>query len=526
MLYGIGINYDTDAAVSTSGGAQFNLNNAAVTMDLLTGNILSQQNWAPQITFTNPVFTTGTNIQMTPYMRWAINLAVGIYGQVALSPTITSETVVGLGSTYSFAAQGSCPANNLQVTSYVSTKNKVSNGMGTVKVLHSNQQYNAPKCYNVPSNQPAPADISALSVSGQDYCTSYLGYKAPTVYQWTTKTATVPSTSTAYTTTTVTSTPTITVYPTTTTTRYFTYTSTTSTVWVSATTDVSFLQKNMKKRELVDGLTILPPVTAAMTGSAATPTPESSSPALRFNRRAVVPDVVNGWPASKISYACSQIATGKITVTSTATSTTTSGTTVFTQTQTANAQGPLSTITSVRTSSIYGGWTTVTAPGPTTVTTYTCPLQTQVSTCLKLKAHGPPHIDGLYLGYSPGYGNPNFAPSNKYQAFYLSCNGTLEVFTKPDLWPVGGMPNQNYFFAFGPSWTPASCVKDTAVKGLDCKLPGDPSPMMILPASYALNGMGGQMDTRVYSPLFGTNTRDAEAISLTYEEVDCPCVWG
>ena len=511
--------------MSTSGGAQFSLKNAAVTMDMLTGNILSQQNWAPQITFSNPLFTTGTNIQMTPYMRWAVNLAVGIYGQVALSPTITSETVVGLGSTYSFAAQGSCPANNLLVTSYVSTKNRVSTGRGTVKVLHSNQQYNAPKCFNVPSNQPAPSEVSALSVSGQEYCTSYLGYKAPTVYQWSTATTTVPSISTAYTTTTVTSTPIITVYPTTTTTRYFTYTSTTSTVWVSATTAVSFLQKNMK-RDLVDGLVVLPPVTESMTGSAPTPTPESSSPALRFNRRAVVPDVVNGWPASKISYACSQVATGKITVTSTATSTTTSGTTVFTQTQTANAQGPLSTITSVRTSSIYGGWTTVTAPGPTTVTKYSCPLQTQVSTCLKLQVHGPPHVDKLYLGYSPGLGNPTFSPANKYQAFYLSCNGTLEAFTKPDVWPVGGMPNQRYFFAIGPSWTPAVCVKDTAAKSLDCKLPGDPSPMMILPASYALTGAGGQLDTRVYSPLFGTNTRDAEPIGLTYEEVECPCVWG
>jgi len=526
VLYGIGINYETDAAVSTSGGAQFNLKNAAVTMDLLSGNILSQQNWAPQITFTNPTFNTGTNIQMTPFMRWAVNLAVNIYGQVALSPTVTSETVVGLGSTYSFSAQGSCPANNLLVTSYVSTKNKVTNGRGLTKVLHSDQQYNSPKCYNVPSNQPSPDDMNALSVSAQEYCTSYINYRAPTVYSWSTASLTVPSSSTVFTTTTVTNTPTFTVYPTTTTTRYFTFTSTVSTVYATATNTAGWLAKNVK-RNAEDELITLPPVSETMTGAVPTPPSETSSPALRVDRRAVAPAVVAGWPASKISYACSQIATGKLTVTSTVTSTTTSGSAVVTQTRTANAQGPLQTITSMRTVSVYGGWTTVTAPGPTTVTDWSCPLQTQLSStsCMKVKVHGPAHIDGMYLGYTPGFGNPNFGPNNKYNTWYLSCNGTLEAFTRPEIWPMGGMPGQRYFFTIGGvGRTSAVCVKNTANKALECTLPGDSSPMMILPADYALGS--SSLDTRVYSPLWGTNHPGSQPISLTYEETECLCVWG
>ncbi|KAK4103933.1 hypothetical protein N658DRAFT_521765 [Parathielavia hyrcaniae] len=528
VLYGIGVNYNTDAAVSTSGGAQFNLNNAAVSMDLLSGNILSQQNWAPQITFTNPTFTTGTNIQLTPYMRWAVNLAVNIYGQVALSPTITSETVVGLGSSYSFSAQASCPANNLLVTSYVSTKNRVSNGRGLTKVLHSEQQYNSPKCYNVPSNQPSPDDMMALSASGQEYCTSYINYRAPTVYQWSTYSVAVPSTATSFTTTTVTSTPTITVYPTTTLTTYYTYTSTASTVYVTATTDTSFPSEYMKKRSDDDDVWVPPPVSEPMTQpvpTVAVAEPPSPAAALRFDRRAVAPAVVSGWPASKLSYACSQVATGKITVTSTATSTTTSGVTVLTQTRTANAQGPLSTVTNMQSSTVYGGFTTATAAGPTTVTQYSCPMQTQAS-CLRLQGHGPPHIDGRYLGYSAGSGSASFDPRNRYDVWYLSCKGELKSFFRmPELWTVGGMPNQGYFMVMGPSWTPATCVKNTDSRTLECALPGDPSPLMILPASYAVSGYG-YLDSRVNMPLFGTNHRGSEPIALTYEETECPCVWG
>ena len=523
VLYGIGINYNTDSAVVTSGGAQFNLNKAAVTMDLLTGNILSQQNWAPTITFTNPAFTTGSNIQLTPFMRWAVNLAVGIYGQVALSPTITSETVVGLGSSYSFAAQGSCPANNLQVTSYVSTKNLVTNGRGTTKTLFSDQQYNAAKCYNVPSNQPSDDDIKTLSASAQDYCTSYINYKAPTVYTWITSTATVPSVSTTSTTTTVTSTPTITVYPTTTTTAWFTHTSTTSTVHVTATNNAVFPTGQNMRRAEAESLITLAPV-SQKASPLPTTTAQSSSPALRVDRRAVAPALVSGWPASKISYACSQIATGKATVTSTASATVTSGVTVTTRTITANAQGPLQTVTQVQTITVYGGFTTVTAPGPTTVTDYSCPLQTQVSStsCIKVKAHGLPHIDGLYLGYTGGYGNPNFSPDNQHFVWYLSCEGKLEAFGSPVFSTMGGLPGQQYFLTIG--WgTPAVCAKNTDTKALDCSLPGDSSPLMILGPGYALPSY--DMDTRVYSPLWGVDYPGSAVIGLTYEETECLCTW-
>jgi len=530
VLYGIGIGYDTNAAVLTTGGANFELKDAAVTMDLLKGTILSQKNWAPQISFANPAFTTGANVQLNPFMRWAINLAVNIYGQVALSPTITSETVVGLGSTYSFSAQGSCPANNLQVTSYVSSTNKVTNGMGTTKVLFSDKQYGSPKCFNnVPSVQPSPDDLANLAVSAQEYCTSYINYNPPTIYTWITTSITVPSTTLAFTTTTVTSTPMITSTVTTTKTTYFTYTRTANTVHVSATNNAVFPTGWNLKRGLGDGLMTAAPVPQETRSSAA-------PAALRFNRRAVAaPAMISGWPASKISYGCSVIATGKATVTSTATSATTSGLTTVTQTITANAVGPLSTVTTTTTTGTYAGFTAVTAAGTTTVTDWTCPLQTQVpdGSCIQVRAHGPPHIDGLYLGFADHQSSPDFAATNPFQTWYLSCDGQLRGWFNSGFKVFGGLPGAKSWARIDGT-TAAVCVKRPETKALDCALPGDTNPLMILPASYGTSNIirwdvelpGRSLDRRVYIPMWGSTwTREAPGVlSLTYEEVPCPCV--
>ncbi|KXX80938.1 Plasma kallikrein [Madurella mycetomatis] len=550
VLYGIGINYATDEAVSTFGGAQFNLNDAAVTMDLVRGNVLAQRNWAPQITFTNPAFTTGANIRMTPYMRWAVNLAVNIFGQVTLSPTITSETVVSLDSAYSLSPQnspqGNCPANNLLVTSYVSTKNRVNTGLGVTKDLHVEQKYNAPKCYNVPSNQATPADMEALSVSGQEFCTSYINYRAPTLNQWSTSFKVVPSTSTVVSTTTITSTPSITVYATTTQTSWRDYTTTLSTVWVTATNDAVFPTETYvyKKRQEhgVERLEMLPTKAerlsfAALKTTAVAPVPV---PAVRFGRRGPAPDVVAGWPASKISYACSQIATGKATSTLTATSTTTSGVTTVTEVRTANAQGPLRTVTMMQTFTEFGGYSTATVEGPTTATRYTCPLQTQVassmSSCIKIKVHGPPHVDGKLLSYQPETYQPNANPNNPISVWYYdACASRVYAFTIAGMFPLMGEPGVSYLVETLPldiygsydDNKAAVCIKDAATKLLDCRLAG--FPMRVPPPETAISQPG--WDDLAMSLLWEgydghVVLEGSVPISLTYEEVECPCYMG
>ena len=540
-MYGIGINYQTDSAVDTSGGAQFTLNNAVASMNLLTGDVTKQTNWNPSISFTNPAFTTGSSIELQPYMRWGVNLEVSIYGQVALSPYIASQTIVGMDSQYAFEAQGSCPANNLAVTSYVSTKNTISNGMGISKSLYTNQQFNSEKCYDVPSNQPAPSDIASLSSVGQAFCTSYINYKASTALYFSTSTTTVPSTvGTVDHTFTITSTPIITIYPTSTIEFWYTATAASSTVWISATNSAS-LRADLVKRNAIAAQTSAPEVNKwqeeqGMFVAEPVRSLNATAPTLaKYDgvvRRAATPALVSDWPASKISYACSQIATGSTTVTSTVTATATSGAVTATRTVTANEQGPLSTVTQVFTTYAFQGFTTTTTAGTRTSTTYSCPLQTEVSSCITITGHGPQHIDGQLLRYASMYTGPSFSPNYGGYIWYLSCNGTLEALTTPNTMALSGYPSAGAWVSMNWDWyidranlPLMTCTKDPSTKALNCNQ-GGWTEMWVLPPTY-INYFSWDFDDRVAEPYWGpdsyTEGNRGSAISFTYDEVECPC---
>jgi hypothetical protein len=124
------------------------------------------------------------------------------------------------------------------------------------------------------------------------------------------------------------------------------------------------------------------------------------------------PSIVADWPATKISYACKQVATGTVTTTYTATSTVTSGFATLTVTVTANINDPLSTNTVVSTSTAYMGYVATTVPSVATVTRgASCPLQTQ-ATCFEVTAYGRPHIEGNKLRYYKDNGMFSFLESN------------------------------------------------------------------------------------------------------------------
>jgi hypothetical protein len=67
-------------------------------------------------------------------------------------------------------------------------------------------------CLNVPSSQPFPEDMSELRLSGQEFCTSYVSYKAPTSAAWATATITTAATTMATETDYITNTPVINEY--------------------------------------------------------------------------------------------------------------------------------------------------------------------------------------------------------------------------------------------------------------------------------------------------------------------------
>ncbi|KAI5242705.1 hypothetical protein E4T43_04626 [Aureobasidium subglaciale] len=166
-----------------------------------------------------------------------------------------------------------------------------------------------------------PGDIDYLSSVGSEFCTSYLGYVPPTA----TAVATVtPGATTVF----ATATEEVTV----------------TSVYSTETVQVTGAPQNNKRQEsvniitttvelpfitvsdnetMIDYMTSVLTVNAASTaGASITPAavdPAASIAALAKRSAIPTPSSIVGWPSQKISSACSQIATGTITVTQTAT---------------------------------------------------------------------------------------------------------------------------------------------------------------------------------------------------------------
>jgi hypothetical protein len=176
--------------------------------------------------------------------------------------------------------------------------------------------------YSRPDVQPiCKADISSLQASGGDFCTSYLGYVQP-VTVTTTTTTPAPSVTTA----TQTSSTTVTTAD-----IYWKRqeSSNTDALTVDATTTFATVDSVPAYSAVVLGM-------VSQTITAANGTVPTGAPANIVTRRALVaravatPANVVGWPATRISEACSAVATG----TSTSTSITVAPTPVTTTTTT------------------------------------------------------------------------------------------------------------------------------------------------------------------------------------------------
>jgi hypothetical protein len=589
MLYGLGVEYKTDSAIDVVGGAKMTLTNANVVINLLTNTVVSTANWQPSVSFQNPAFVTGSNVLLTPIMRTSILTEVSIFGIKLQSPSITSETVVGIDTSYSYTA-GSCPAKNLQVNTYVSSKNSLFFGSSTVaRDLSTLKQPNKLLCLDVPSSQPAPEDIEALRDTGAAFCTSYISYTPPTSVSWDTSSVTVPSTVLQTDTTTITDTPIIYEYTSFIQTLHNTRFHASSTQYVYTEGTASIEAKYLKRRgeiatatptltagpteteasiefEPTEFLTVhngiyqpakglwVPPkapglgLVGSFMTTAAVSNHSTTAAHIPLRRRAVdAPAVISDWPASKISYACKQVATGTATTTYTTTRTSTSGVVTKTVTATANVDGPLSTSTVVSTSSEYWGFTEITTDGIATVTTAaSCPLQTQAS-CFQLTGHGVPHIEGRLMGYNKDWGFWSFAGNLLGTTFYLSCDGTLTMLNEgsrlifaseqssAQLGNWVSFVKTDYAEAHPDTVQHAKCSLDEVTKKLNCELWGLSTfgvwevPYRFVQSWYAdpwwpeyhFYPSWGPVSITLGWPLY----RDMyiAPIWLTYEDVECPC---
>ncbi|KAF2151504.1 hypothetical protein K461DRAFT_322739 [Myriangium duriaei CBS 260.36] len=519
VIFSMGVEFSADSAISVQGGASLSVSNAQTSITLSTLNTHDTANWSPSVQVTNPAFSKSAKVELVPYVRRLISINFNILNKAANKIAFGSVSALGYSSEFLDADGEVCPANTLQLKSYLYNTNSIIYGDNVYSTtLSSLTRNNRDVCFNVPSDRPTVDEIAALRSTAQDFCTVYNSYIQPTSGVYLVSTKTTLSTSTVTTTSTVQAIPTVTATTSTTTGKVRTIY---STAYITSNVgDESLDSTYLQKRAGIHPRTTAAVVTASAQDSEAIATARIQA------RDIVAPTMVADWPKSKISYACSQVATGTTTrtfYTSTATAynaTLTSSSTIYTA-----FQGPAVTSYSILTSY---DWSTTTVAGPQKTVPASCPLQTQVS-CFTVTGHGPASIDGKYLHVKQGVLNPSF--DNTPTVFFLSCEGKLTAL--PDLRVLGGPtgPSKIAFNTWGPKYA-AMCTRDSVTKELNCLRDGGnimygwtpPVTSQYWDETY-LKYVSPWDDSGLWMPTWGYQADASEysLVTLTTQDVTCPC---
>jgi hypothetical protein len=532
MTVGLGLSFSADSAVDFTGGGTVSVNSASMDLDFMAQTANNFQNWDPQVWYNYPIFTTPSTVSWNPIMRSALSISVNIlnapYGAQPIY--ITSAASVGFNSFLTDYDDGQCSAGQLEVTSYSNVESNVLFSGGNPQLLASTGNgASETKCFTVPNDHPTRDEINSLksAENGGAFCTSYIDYWPPVslAYADTTK----------YTPTTVHTALPTTIYTTSYTTIMPTYTSVhTDTITVGPTSTVyydgsQYLGDNyMKRRDLS-----MPSPTTTPAAKRAAPKSTQAPPLPNVTKRQVnEPAIVSTWDASKISLACSQIATGTSTATLyTSTAYSFSGTFTSTYYTNVNAVGKIVTQTSASTVWSVTATPTTIDQGETATTSIatSCPLQTQVS-CFTITGHGAPHIDGKQLYSNPNFASPIFG-GWYYDGFgdwdpttyYLTCAGDLV--SVASLKTLAQAADGNTFVEFvdlvnsPDGGTAVTCQKDEVKKTLQCGngwFSYNPKAGL---GDWTTESAGG------WTPSWSSTQAGVMPIGLTYEEVPCPCAY-
>lgn len=527
ILYNVGVKWSTDKAVNVRGGASFSFKNAKAELNMAsnTPSIRSKSGWNPSVSYITPSFQTSGGVTIQPYIRWGVEFKVNIYNQVKIAPVLLSESIVTIKSTFSSESQGTCPANKLAVSTFVTSKNNMRlPGSGLVG-LYNGDSASRNNCFDAPDLVPTVDEIRSLASLGGEFCTSYLRY--------TPAKSTTIETSTVYTPSTTITETTRTTIPITT---------------IKTVTETS----SMKVLSTVDSLPVGVTVTAGtapltymkLNRRDAAPTPAPAAGAL-IARAVPTPAMVNGWDSTKLSYACKQVATGSTTITQLVTSTSASGAATTTATITENINGPLVTTTHTEIWQEYGGIKETPAvlqdfiEAPV-VTACAVPAADS-GTCFKIKVHGPSWVDGQYMkqwvfgGFVPG----NAMEALYFDTYYLTSSGVL-VAQDPrsdEMLMVAGHPfaqadgtlrtNPNAIWSVA-SWRgfmghePLLCSKDPdpCSRALYCRTETRDGLSFIPPAYYKGDPSQEQIHFRVHvGPVSG-------GVPATFTWEPAPCICG
>jgi hypothetical protein len=509
VIFSMGVDFSTDAAVDVEGGAVLSVKNAQVDFDMSSLTADNPLNWTPRVDMTNPIFKKAAKVKMIPYIRRLIDIKFSVMGKSPNSLRFATTSGLGFNSEMVDASGAVCAIGQLALKSTVFSSNKFTFGDTTQQdsnsMVFSDVSITKPvKCFDVPEDKPTQEEIASLSAIGQSFCTAYNDYYPPVSGLYLVSTVTGPSFTTATETITVTSVPTVTDTISILSTR--TRVVQTSAYVLTGSGDQRLATDLLKARDV----------------SIATPTTTPTAHAQK--RQMPLIPLVSDWPSSKIKYACSQVATGTdIRTFYTGYSTFYSGVSTVTTTSWVNTDAVAVTKTSTL---IDNTWTTSTSAVSSSTIPASCPLQTQVS-CFTITGHGPSEIDGKQLGLKDGVLNPSFdySPST----FYLTCEGNL--ISLPDTRVLTGPSGANKLSFSNDRTLATACTRDSVTKELTCTQDGSNIIYIWQPStetSYWDENyfrVVPREDANLWAPAWGPqgNSNNYTALTLSTQDVSCPC---
>lgn len=98
MIYGIGVNWETDKAMDVKGGAKMTLSGAATDIDIVNGRASGARNWQPSGEITYPSLPSGqaARLVFNPFLRTTIRMSVQIFGRsIQNIAALTTQTNIG-----------------------------------------------------------------------------------------------------------------------------------------------------------------------------------------------------------------------------------------------------------------------------------------------------------------------------------------------------------------------------------------------------------------------------------------------
>ncbi|KAG8626597.1 hypothetical protein KVT40_005542 [Elsinoe batatas] len=421
VIFSLGAEFSTTKPVDITAGATMVWGQANADIDMSSISATNIYGWDPSLQVTQPVFKTSAVVKIYPYMRRLYEISFSVLGsKISSKATFTSQTAITFDTEYNEdTAVGSCRAGQLRLVSYASNKQNLVFGNGAYRPLNALSKTQPEKRFDVPSERPSADEIAQLRSTAGEFCTSYNYYYAPRIASYTTGVVPRDTYTSTISTSTVTTTPTTTeTTGTTILATQIVYTATTTQGTATGTAALS--AKYQKRHALVtktspapEQVNSSPPVTGAVQ--------QTSSSRVEVHKRAVAtPALVATWDATKIRYACSQVATGSITLKFT-TAYRTEFTSTITNTLTAYTVVGGLPITRTFTTTDYS-WTTTTSYNSTVSLDAACPLQTQGS-CFKILGSGYGAISAKELGLRDEIGQASFDVPGS--TFYLACDKSL-----------------------------------------------------------------------------------------------------